>query len=71
MTETSAGKARDMAKTLPLRPERIAVSVVLLAWVVLHFRHRGRQLLTMHLFQSVGYSSPGVGCSGQQSERRY
>jgi len=24
-----------MAKTLPLRPERIAVSVVLLAWVVL------------------------------------
>ena len=35
MTETSAGKARDMAKLIPLRPERIAVSVVLLAWVVL------------------------------------
>ena len=35
MTGTSAGKARDMAKLIPLRPERIAVSVVLLAWVVL------------------------------------
>ena len=35
MTETSAGKAIDMAKLIPLRPERIAVSVVLLAWVVL------------------------------------
>ena len=35
MTETSAGKARDMAKLLPLRPERIVVSVVLAAWVVL------------------------------------
>jgi len=35
VTETSAGKARDMAKLIPLRPERIAVSVVLLAWVVL------------------------------------
>ena len=35
MTETSAGKARDMAKLLPLRPERIVVSVVLVAWVVL------------------------------------
>ncbi len=35
MSETSAGKARDMAKLIPLRPERIAVSVVLLAWVVL------------------------------------
>ena len=35
MSETSAGKARDMAKLLPLRPERIVVSVVLFAWVVL------------------------------------
>jgi hypothetical protein len=35
VSETSAGKARDMAKLIPLRPERIAVSVVLLAWVVL------------------------------------
>jgi len=35
VTETSAGKARDMAKLLPLRPERIVVSVVLAAWVVL------------------------------------
>ena len=35
MTGTSAGKARDMVKLIPLRPERIAVSVVLLAWVVL------------------------------------
>ena len=35
MTATSAGKARDMAKLLPLRPERIAVSVVLFAWIVL------------------------------------
>ena len=35
MSETSAGKARDMAKLLPLRAERIVVSVVLLAWVVL------------------------------------
>ena len=35
MSETSAGKARDMAKLLPLRPERIVVSVVLAAWVVL------------------------------------
>ena len=35
MSETSAGKARDMAKLLPLRPERIVVSVVLTAWVVL------------------------------------
>lgn len=35
MTETSAGKARDMAKLLPLRPESIVVSVVLAAWVVL------------------------------------
>ena len=37
MTETSAGKARDMAKLSPLRPARIAVSVVLVAWVVLAF----------------------------------
>ena len=37
MKGTSAGKARDMAKLIPLRPERIAVSVVLLAWVVLAF----------------------------------
>jgi len=35
VTETSAGKARDMAKLLPLRPESIVVSVVLAAWVVL------------------------------------
>ena len=34
-SETSAGKARDMAKLLPLRPERIVVAVVLLAWVLL------------------------------------
>ena len=33
-SETSAGKARDMAKLLPLRPERIVVAVVLLAWVL-------------------------------------
>ena len=37
MTETSAGKARDMAKLSTLRPARIAVSVVLVAWVVLAF----------------------------------
>ena len=35
MSETSAGKARDMAKLTPLSPERIVVSVVLLAWVIL------------------------------------
>ena len=35
MSETSAGKARDMSKHPLLRPERIVVSVVLLAWVVL------------------------------------
>jgi len=35
VTETSAGKARDMAKLSPLRPARIAASVVLVAWVVL------------------------------------
>ena len=35
MTETSAGKARDMAKLSPLRPARIAASVILVAWVVL------------------------------------
>ena len=34
-SETSAGKARDMAKLLPRRPERIVVAVVLLAWVLL------------------------------------
>ena len=33
-SETSAGKARDMAKLLPRRPERIVVAVVLLAWVL-------------------------------------
>ena len=35
MSESSAGKARDMAKHPLLRPERIVVSVVLLAWVIL------------------------------------
>ena len=34
-SETSAGKARDMAKLFPRRPERIVVAVVLLAWVLL------------------------------------
>lgn len=33
--ESSAGKARDMSEHPLLRPERIVVSVVLLAWVVL------------------------------------
>lgn len=35
MSEASAGKARHMAKLFPLRPERIAMAVVFLAWVVL------------------------------------
>ena len=35
MSETSAGKAGDMEKLPPLRPERILVAVVLLAWVLL------------------------------------
>ena len=35
MSETSAGKAREMSKHPLLRPERIVVSVVLAAWVVL------------------------------------
>ena len=34
-SETPAGKARDMAKLFPRRPERIVVAVVLLAWVLL------------------------------------
>ena len=35
MSETSAGKAREMSKHPLLRPERIVVSVVLTAWVAL------------------------------------
>ena len=35
MSETSAGKARDMSKHPLLRPERIAVSVVVIAWVTI------------------------------------
>lgn len=35
MSETSAGKAREMSKHPVFRPERIVVSVVLAAWVVL------------------------------------
>ena len=35
MSETSAGKAREMSKHPILRPERIVVSVVLAAWVAL------------------------------------
>ena len=35
MSETSAGKARDMSKHPLLRPERIVVSVVIAAWVTI------------------------------------
>ena len=35
MSETSAGKARDMSKHPLLRPERIVVSVVIVAWVTI------------------------------------
>ena len=35
MSETSAGKAGDMEKLPPLRPERTVVAVVVLAWVLL------------------------------------
>ncbi len=35
VSRTSAGKAREMSKHPLLRPERIVVSVVLIAWVVL------------------------------------
>ena len=35
MSETSAGKARDMSKHPLLRPERIVVSVVIIAWVTI------------------------------------
>ena len=35
MSETSAGKARDMSKHPLLRPERIVVSVVVIAWVTI------------------------------------
>lgn len=35
MSDTSGGKAREMSKHPLLRPERIVVSVVLIAWVVL------------------------------------
>ena len=35
MSETSAGKARDMSRHPLLRPERIVVSVVIIAWVTI------------------------------------
>ena len=54
MSETSAGKARDMSKQSLLRPERIVVSVVLLAWVVLALSSPW-QTIADDASQSVGW----------------